>query len=243
MSYLTRLTDRQLGGWSLMLGTVVLAVAYVLSPGRGAIDTVPSTSLTDLTLAMARNETLSYAMTVVVICGALLMLHGLLTVRRYAGPVAKFGLMGMAIGVILQMVTRGLDYMIVGMGTAALESDGSKSEEWLQSALYMQRMGWGFHFTSSVAGFLGVAIMAVGLAFQPEPVRLPPVLNGIVAVLALASLAVFIAAWHSNALELAFAPIFAAMSIAGLVYTGLLARGLLSSKHGESSEESPHCEP
>ena len=88
MSYLTRLTDRQLGGWSLMLGTVVLAVAYVLSPGRGTIDTVPSTSLTDLTLAMARNETLSYAMTVVVICGALLMLHGLLTVRRYAGPVA-----------------------------------------------------------------------------------------------------------------------------------------------------------
>ena len=72
--------------------------------------------------------------------------------------------------------------------------------------------------------------MALGLAFRPEPVRLPPVLNGIVAVLAVASMVVFIAAWHSNALELALAPVFAAMSIAGLIYMGLLGWGLVSSK-------------
>ncbi len=225
-----RLTEKQLGGWSLLVGTVAIAVGYALSPGRGAVDTVPSTSLTDLTLAMARNEALAYTVPVVIIFGALLMLNGLLTLRRYAGPVPRLGLMAMAIALVLQMVMRGFDYMIVGMGVAALESDAVESEEWLQSALAMQRMVFGLHFTSSVAGFAGVAIMAVGLAFRPEPVRLPPVLNGIVAALAVASMVVFIAAWHSNALELALAPVFAAMSVAGLIYMGLLGWGLVSSK-------------
>ena len=235
------LTEKQLGGWSLLLGTVAVAVGYLLSPGRGAVDTVPSTNLTDLTLAMARNATLSYTVPVVIICGALLMLNGLLTLRRYAGPVPRLGLLAMAIALVLQMTMRGLDYMIVGMGLAALESDPPKSEEWLQSAQHMQRMVWGFHFTSSVAGYVGIVILALGLAFQPEPVRLPPALNGIVAVLAVASLVVFISAWHSNALELAFAPVFAAMSIAGLVYMGLLGRGLLTSTDRQPANPEPEA--
>ncbi len=82
------MTERQVGGWSLFLGTIAVAVAAALSPGRGMVDTVPSTSLTELTLAMARNAALAYALPVVIICAALLMLHGLLTLRRYAGPVA-----------------------------------------------------------------------------------------------------------------------------------------------------------
>ena len=121
------LTEKQLGGWSLLLGTVAVAVGYLLSPGRGAVDTVPSTNLTDLTLAMARNATLSYTVPVVIICGALLMLNGLLTLRRYAGPVPRLGLLAMAIALVLQMTMRGLDYMIVGMGLAALESDPPRS--------------------------------------------------------------------------------------------------------------------
>ncbi|MCY4109114.1 MAG: hypothetical protein OXG11_08810 [Chloroflexi bacterium] len=225
-----RLTDKRLGGWSLLLGMAAVAVGYALSPGRGVVDTVPSTSLADLTMAMARNSALAYTMPVVIIFGALLMLNGLLTLRRHAGPVARLGLLGMVIALILQTVMRGLDYMIIGMGVAALESEGAKSEEWLQSALAMQRMVWGFHFTSGVVGYAGTAIMALGFAFRPEPLRLPPVLNGIVAVLAVASLIVFISAWHSDTLELAFAPVFAAMSVAGLVYMGLLGWGLASSK-------------
>ncbi len=225
-----RMTEKQLGGWSLLLGTAAVAVGYVLSPGRGAVDTVPSTSLNDLTLAMARNTALSYTVPVVIICGALLMLNGLLTLRRYAGPLPRLGLLAMAIALVIQMTMRGLDYMIVGMGLAALESDAARSDEWLQSALGMQRMVWGLHFTSSVAGYVGIVVLAVGLAFRPEPVRLPRALNIIVAVLAVASLVVFISAWHSNALELAFAPVFAAMSVAGLVYMGLLGRGLARSK-------------
>lgn len=235
------LTERQLGGWSLLLGTVVVAVGYLLSPGRGAVDTVPSTSLNDLTLAMARNATLSYTVPVVIICGALLMLNGLLTLRRYAGPVPRFGLLAMAIALVIQMTMRGLDYMIVGMGLAALESDPARSEEWLQSALQMQRMVWGLHFTSSVAGYVGIVVLALGLAFRPEPVRLPPTLNGIVALLAVASLVVFISAWHSNALELAFAPVFAAMSVAGLVYMGLLGRGLVSSTDRQPRKPDPEA--
>ena len=156
-----------------------------------------------------------------IIFGALLMLNGLLILRRHAAPVPRLGIMAMALALVLQMVMRGFDYMIVGMGVAALETEAVESEEWLQAALAMQRMVFGLHFTSSVAGFAGTAIMALGLAFRPEPVRLPPALNGIVAALAVASMVVFIAAWHSNALELALAPVFAAMSIAGLVYMGL----------------------
>ena len=224
------LTDKRLGGWCLLLGMAAVAVGYALSPGRGVVDTVPSTSLTDLTMAMARNAALAYTVPVVIILGALLMLNGLLTLRRHSGPVARLGLLGMVIAVILQMVMRGLDYMIIGMGVAALESEGAKSQEWLQSALAMQRMVWGFHFTSGVVGYVGTAIMALGFAFRPEPLRLPPALNGIVAVLAVASLVVFISAWHSDTLELAFAPVFAAMSVAGLVYMGLLGWGLASSK-------------
>ena len=94
---------------------------------------------------------------------------------------------------------------------------------------------WGFHFTSGVVGYVGTAILALGLAFQPEPLRLPPVLHPIVAVLAVASLVVFISAWHSDALELAFAPVFAAMSVAGLVYMGLLGWGLARSKDDQAS--------
>ncbi|MCY3782290.1 MAG: hypothetical protein OXG79_00725 [Chloroflexi bacterium] len=236
MKHLRCLTDKQLGGWSLLLGMVAVGVGYALSPGRGVVDTVPSTSLSDLTLAMARNATLSYTVPVVLICGALLMLHGLLTLRRYAGPVARLGLLGMVIAATLQMVMRGLDYMIVGMGLAALESEAAKSQEWLDSALAMQRMVWGFHFTSGVSGSVGTAIFALGLAARPEPIRLPKVLHPIVAVLSVASLVVFIAAWHSNALELAFAPVFALMSIAGLVYMGLLGWGLARSTDDEASQ-------
>ena len=231
MRNLMRLTEKQLGGWSLLLGTAAVAVGYGLSPGRGVIDTVPSTELNELTQAMARNEVLSYTVPIVIICGALLMLNGFLTLRRYAGAVPRLGLMAMAVALVLQMVMRGLDYMITGMGVAALEtSDTVKSQEWLQSALQMQRMVWGMHFTSGVAGYIGLAVMALGLAFRPEPVRLPPLLHGIVAFLSVASLVVFITAWHSNRLELAFAPVFAAMSVAGLVYMVLLGWGLTSSK-------------
>ena len=95
---------------------------------------------------------------------------------------------------------------------------------------------FGLHFSSSVAGFAGTAFMALGLTFRPEPVRLPPVLNVVVAVLAVAWLVVFIAAWHSDRLELAFAPVFAAMSVAGLVYMCLLGWGLASSKGDQASE-------
>lgn len=231
-----RLTENQLGGWSLLIGTATVAVGYALSPGRGVVDNVSTTSLENLTMAMARNSELSYAMPVVIICGALLMLHGILTVRRFAGPIPRLGLLGMALALVLQMVMRGLDYMIVGMGVAALESEGMQSEEWLQSAIEMQRMVFALHFTSSVAGYVGIAIMALGLALRPEPVRMPPVFHGIVAILAVASLAVFISAWHSNSLELAFAPVFAAMSLAGLVYMVLLGWGLASSQGNSASE-------
>ena len=231
-----QVTEKQLGGWSLLLGAAAVAVGSVLSPGRGAVDTVPTTNLSDLTLAMARNATLAYTVPVVLICGALLMLNGLLTLRRYAGPVPRLGLLAMAIALVLQMTMRGFDYMIVGMGLTALESDTARSQEALQSALQMQRMVWGLHFTSGVAGYVGIVVLAVGLAIRPEPVRLPPALNGIVAVLAAASLVVFISAWHSNRLELALAPVFAAMSVAGLVYMGLLGRGLVSSKNHQADK-------
>ena len=223
------LTEKQLGGWSLLIGAAAIAVAYVLSPGRGAIDTVPSTNLTDLTLAMGRNEALSYSLPILIIPGALLMLNGLLAARRHASPVARLGLTAMVAALIIQMVLRGFDYTLTGLGAAAL-NDAAREEELLRSALTIQRLVYGLNFTSSVSGFIGLAIMAVGLAFHPEPVRLPPALNVIVAVLAIAALVVFISAWHSNALELAFAPVFVAMSLSGIVYMALLGRGLIISK-------------
>ena len=231
-----RWTEKQLGGWSLLVGAAAVAVGYALSPGRGAVDTVPSTSLSDLTLAMARNEALSYTVPIVIIFGAVLMLNGIVALWRYAAPVPRIGLMAMAIALVLQMVMRGFDYMITGMGVASLESSGMESEEWLRSAQHLQRVVWGLLFTSNVAGLAGVAVLALGLAFRPEPLRLPPALNGIVAVLAVASLVVFVTAWHSDRLELAFAPVFAAMSVAGLVYMVLLGRGLASSKDSPASE-------
>ena len=233
------LTETRLGGWSLLVGTAAIAVSAALSPGRGAVDTVPSTSLSDLTLAMARNSELAYTLPVIIIFGSLLMLNGLLTLRRRAGPVARLGLLAMAIALVLQMVMRGFDYMIVGLGVSALESDAARSEDLLQSALQLQRTVWGMHFTSGVAGFGGVAVMAIGLAQRPEPVRLPAALNWLVAALAVASVVVFIAAWHSNALELAFAPVFAAMSISGLVYMGLLGRGLAASPDDAAADDPP----
>ncbi len=231
-----RWTEKQLGGWSLLVGTAAVAVGAALSPGRGAVDTVPSTSLSDLTLAMARNEALSYTVPIVIIFGALLMLHGIVTLWRYAAPVPRLGLVSMAVALILQMVMRGFDYMITGNGVAALESSGMESEEWLQSAVGLQRVVWGLLFTSNVAGLTGTAVLALGLAFRPEPLRLPPLLNGIVAVLAVASLVVFVTAWHSDRLELAFAPVFVAMSVAGLVYMVLLGWRLASSRDDQQSE-------
>ena len=115
------LTDKQLGGWSLLVGTALVALGSALSPGRGAVDTVPSNSLSDLTLAMARNEPLAYTVTVVVIFGALLMLIGLLTLRRYVAPVPRLGLLAMIIGLVVMMVMRGMDYMVIGLGVASLE--------------------------------------------------------------------------------------------------------------------------
>jgi len=126
--------------------------------------------------------------------------------------------------------------MITGMGVAALESSADRSEAWLQSALEMQRLVFGLQFTSIVVGFIGAAIMALGLAFRPEPLLIPPALNGIVAVLALAALGVFIAAWHSNTLELAVAPVFAAMSVGGIAYMGLLGWKLIASEGKQASK-------
>ena len=222
-----RLSERQLGGWSLLLGTAAVALGYALSPGRGAVDTVPSTSLTDLTLAMARNQELSYTVPLLILLGGLLMFHGLLTLRGHVDPLAQLGLLGMVFGLVLQMVMRGLDYMITGLGVAALETSGERAQEWLQSAHEMQRLVFGLQFTSIVVGFTGAAILALGLALRPEPLRIPPVLNLVVAVLSVAALGLFIAAWHSNTLELALAPAFAGMSLGGIVYMGLLGWKLI----------------
>lgn len=239
MANVMRLTEKQLGGWSLLAGTAIVAVGFALSPGRGAVDNVSFVTLNDITLAMGRNETLAYVANIVIILGALLMLNGLLTLRRYAAPLPQLGLLAMSLALVLQMAMRGLDYMIAGMGGAALESGAAEAQEWLDAALATQRVWFGLHLVSGVAGFTGTAVMALGLAFRPEPVRLPPAMNGIVAVLALASLVVFLATWHSNALELAFAPVFAAMSISGLVYMVLLGRGLASSKDIEGGQPVP----
>ena len=216
------MTEQRLGGWSLLAGTVAVAAGFLFSPGRGIVDTVPTTSLADLTLAMANNAVLAYTVPVVIICGALLMLGGLVTMRQYAAPIPRLGLLGMAVAQVLQMVMRGFDYMIIGMGAASIEGEGAQAEAWLRSAVEMQRTVWGLHFTSVVAGFVGMAVMAAGLVVRPEPVRLPPWLNAVVAVLAVASLAVFVAAWMSNELELALAPVFGAMSVGGLAYMALL---------------------
>ena len=238
MGYAMRLTEKQFGGWCLLVGTVAVGVSSALSPGRGAVDTVPSTSLTSLTKAMARNEVLSYTLPVVIIFGGLLMLHGLLTLRRHTGAVPRLGLLGMSIGLVLQLVMRGFDYIITGIGVAALESAGEKSEEWLQAALGLQRMVFGLQFTSIVVGLAGAAILAVGLMIGPEPLRIRPALNAVVAVAAVVLLVLFIAAWHSNSLELALAPAFAAMSVGGIVYMGLLGWGLASSESQGSSKPS-----
>lgn len=219
---MARLTEARLGGWSLLAGTVAVAVASALSPGRGMVDTVPSTSLSDLTLAMARNATLSYTLAVVIVLGGLLMLNGIVTLRKYAAPVPRLGLLGMAVGAFLQMVMRGFDYMLVGIGGSALGPDPEQAAQALASALAMQRTVWGLHFTGSVAGYAGIAVLAFGLISRPEPLRLPPVLNGIVGVLTLVALALFIAAWHSDTLELSLAPVFALTSASGIVYMGLL---------------------
>ena len=232
---MTRWAEARIGGWSLLSGTVAVAVGYAFSPGRGMVDTVPSTSLGDLTLAMARNATLSYTVAVVLVLGALLMLNGIVTLRRYTAPVPRLGLLGMAVGAFLQMVMRGFDYMLIGMGEAALGPDPEQSAQWLETALGMQRTVWGLHFTGSVAGYAGMAVLAFGLVSRPEPLRLPPVLNGIVALLALGSLALFIAAWHSNTLELRLAPVFGLMSASGIVYMGLLGWRLALSGAGEDA--------
>ena len=59
-------------------------------------------------------------------------------------------------------------------------------------------------------------------------------LNLIVAMLTVAALGLFTAAWHSNALELALAPAFAGMSLGGIVYMGLLGWKLIGvSRNGE----------
>ena len=228
-----RLGDMRLAGWSLLVGTILITLSHVLSPGRGAVDTVPSTSLTDLTLAMARNELLSYSVPVAIIFGGVLMLHGLMTLRRYAGPVPRLGLLAMAVSMVLLMAMRGLDYMIVGLGVAALESEGDKSQEWLQAALGLQRMAWGYLFTSTVAGQAGTVVMALGLMARPEPLRLPSAIHAVAAFLAFLALAAFLAAWQSNDLELALAPAFAAGSIAGLIYMALLGWGLVSASSHE----------
>ena len=47
---------------------------------------------------------------------------------------------------------------------------------------------------------IGMGVAALGLAFRPEPMCLPNWSNVIVAALSAASLAVFIAAWHSGGL-------------------------------------------
>ena len=236
-----RLTDRTLGGWSLVIGTIAVAIGYVLSPGRGVIDSVPSTSLNDLTLAMARNEVLSYTVPIVIIFGALLMLHGIVTLRSYAGPVARLGLLGMAIALGAQMVMRGFDYMIVGMGVEALEGDPAQSQEWLQSARAMQRTVWGLLFTSNIAGNLGTAVLALGYALRPDPLRLPSTLHWVFGVLAAAAAVAFVSAWHSDELELSLAPVFALLSVAGLVYMVLLGWGLAASDSGQAS--GPPVEP
>ena len=85
------LTEKRLGGWPLCFGTAAAAAGYAPSPGRGAVETVPSNSLTDLTPTMARNEGLAYTAPVVIISGALLMLHGFLTPEAVCGtcPAAR----------------------------------------------------------------------------------------------------------------------------------------------------------
>ena len=226
-------TDRQVGGWSLLIGAVVLVVIQALSPGRGMVDTVPSTSLTDLALAMGRNEVLAYMAPIVIICAGLLMLHGIVTFWRYAGPVPRMGLLGMAVGQVLMMVLRGFDYMIIGMGVAALEGDPAQAQEWLDSARAMLRTAWGLLFTCSVIGYVGLGVLALGLAFGEDPLRLPRPLHWIVLALSIATLTVFVAAWHSNALELALAPVFAAMSIAWLLYMCLLGWRLATSEESQ----------
>ena len=81
-------------------------------------------------------------------------------------------------------------------------------------------MVFALHFTSR----LHIAIMALGLAFRPEPVRMPPVFHGIRYGVASSRV-------HQRLVrKLAFAPVFAAMSLAGLVYMVLLGWGLASSQ-------------
>lgn len=123
-------TQNKIAGLLLIVGAVLTVGTYLITPGLVLVDPVETTDLVEWGRVLHENANLSFFALILSVLGLLLQLLGVFALRRVlasdtAGDtIARFGVLALAVGIVVAVIERGLSYTVVqtleyGVGAGA----------------------------------------------------------------------------------------------------------------------------
>ncbi len=182
--------ENRIGGVALIVGSVMVVVTFLLTPGGLVIDPVELADLVGLSGVMLENAALSYFTTILNSLGLVMQLYGLFVIRRAmrgggaSDALVRFGVMAMAFAIVLFIVEKGVLYTVVqtleyGVGAGA----GPDQTQLLNLiAVTLLSANSGIRIMAGFTSLLGLIGLGVGLS-----TRLPGTLYRIIGLLVVAS--------------------------------------------------------
>ena len=167
-------TQNRIGGFCLILGAALIMGTYLLTPGFALIDRVDTTDFIEMSRAFHQQPALTFFTVTLAVPGFIMQLYGAFVLRRAvqgegAGDtITRFGVMSLAVGIVIVIVERGLFYAVVhtlenGLG-AGVGPDQSQLLNLI--AVTVLAIENGISLMGFYALLLGLMGIGVGLLFR-----------------------------------------------------------------------------
>ena len=160
---MSTITVSKLGAWSLILGSPLALVFFLLQPGGLLVDSAPSTDAVASITSLASNAALSKLTTLVISLGLVVGLYGLFVLRdgvrdEGAGDaLARYGVL------LLTITTIG---WVMLQGTKLVLADTQLQS--VQAMVPVYEAGLGISLVSTFTAALGYLTLSIGLATRGD---------------------------------------------------------------------------
>ena len=190
----------RLAGLFMMLGAALAIVVFFIRPGSVLIRPPEGGPLVSAVNVLADYAVFTHLSALAGSLGAVMILFGFLTIRHSLGrqttsdALARFGILFIAIAVVLFIAAAGLNHMIahlVNHGTA----DGLPRATLITQAVHLQSIKLGLRIIGGYAYILGFLFVAVGLCPR-FPSGILKVLSAVAGLIAAAALVVLVIGDH-----------------------------------------------
>ncbi len=230
---MTATPQNKIGGLLLVIGTSLVLVTGLLTPGLAVIDFVDADDFIGMGRVIQENVALSFSTTMLGVLGFILQLYGVLVLRRMAmgegaiDTIARFGSMALGLGVVISVIDRAALYtathtLVYGIG-AGTGPDQSQLLDLV--AIILLKTQAGLNLMAFYAFLLGTIALGVGFLTRTRSASQKAV--AVLTVLACLVSLVFVAVISPfYGVASSFFLLFAAGALLGNIWLIMLGTGL-----------------